>query len=120
MVMDINAIDKLAYAAHKMFSIQLGEQRPLIRYATIWSLPFDKRKEMEANASKVLDFFGDMTRSGITDNTIRNVHLLVAENIIAGAIESIPDMVVAPNEIDLEQGSNDFFDIFFNGIATTA
>ncbi|MFQ3193335.1 MAG: AcrR family transcriptional regulator [Colwellia sp.] len=120
MSMDINAIDKLAYAARKMFSIQLGEQGPLIRYATMWSLPIDKRKEMEVNASKVRDLFGDMIRSGIADKTIRDVNLLVAENIIAGAIESIPDMAIAPNEIDLEQGSIDFFDIFFNGIATKA
>ncbi|WP_198560058.1 hypothetical protein [Colwellia sp. Bg11-28] len=75
---------------------------------------------METNASKVKNLFGEMIRSGITDKTIRNVNLLVAENIIAGAIESIPDMAIAPNEIDLEQGSIDFFDIFFNGNATTA
>jgi hypothetical protein len=86
----------------------------------MWSLPIDKRKEMEVNASKVRDLFGDMIRSGIADKTIRDVNLLVAENIIAGAIESIPDMAIAPNEIDLEQGSIDFFDIFFNGIATKA
>jgi AcrR family transcriptional regulator len=118
MAMDISAIDKLAYAAQKMFAIQLGDQGPLIRYATMWSLPVDKRKEMEVIASEVRDSFGDMIRSGISDKTIKAVNLLVAENIIAGAIESIPDMAIVPNEIDLAQGSIDFFDIFFNGIAT--
>jgi hypothetical protein len=59
-----------------------------------------------------------MPRTGISDKTIKTVNLLVAENIIAGAIESIPDTVIVPNEIDLVQGSIDFFDIFFNGIAT--
>ncbi|AAZ25947.1 hypothetical protein [Colwellia psychrerythraea] len=75
---------------------------------------------METNASKIRNLFSEMIRSGITDKTIRNVNLLVAENIIAGAIESIPDMAIALNEIYLEQGSIDFFDIFFNRVATTA
>jgi len=118
MALELTAIDKLAYAARKMFAIQLGEHGPLIRYATMWSLPVEKRKEMEVVASEVRDSFGDMIRSGISDKTIKAVNLLVAENIIAGAIESIPDMAIAPNEIDLEQASIDFFDIFFNGIAT--
>lgn len=59
-----------------------------------------------------------MPRTGISDKTIKTVNLLVSKNIIAGAIESIPDMVIALNEIDLVQGSIDFFDIFFNGITT--
>ena len=118
MAMSIAGIDKLAYAARKMFSIQLGEQGPLIRYATMWSLPIDKRKEIELTASKVRDLFGDLIRSGITDKTIRNVDLLVAENIIAGAIESIPDMAIAPDDVNIEQDSIDYFDIIFNGIAT--
>ena len=84
-----------------MFAIQLGGQEPLIRYAKMWSLPADKRKEMEVIASKVRDLFGDMIRLGISDKTIKAVNLLVAENIIAGAIESIPDMAIALNEIDL-------------------
>ena len=116
--MDIAGIDKLAYAARQMFSIQLGDLGPLVRYATMWSLPLETRKEMEVTASKVRDLFGELVQSGINDNSIREVDLFIAENIIAGAVESIPDMAIEPNKIDLEQGSIDFFDIFFNGIAT--
>jgi AcrR family transcriptional regulator len=118
MAKDFDGISKLAYGARKMFAIQLGDQGPLIRYATMWSLPLEKRKEKEVTARKVRDLFGEMIQSGITDQSIREVNLVVAENIIAGAIESIPDMAIAPNEIDLAKGSVDFFDMFFNGIAT--
>jgi AcrR family transcriptional regulator len=116
--MDIAGIDKLAFAARQMFSIQLGDSGPLVRYATMWSLPLETRKEMEVTASKVRDLFGEMVQSGINDNSIREVDLFIAENIIAGAVESIPDMAIEPNKVDLEQSSIDFFDIFFNGIAT--
>jgi hypothetical protein len=44
--------------------------------------------------------------------------LLVAENIIAGAIESIPDLGDSINEDNIMADSANFFHIFFNGIAT--
>jgi AcrR family transcriptional regulator len=116
--MNIAGIDKLAYAARQMFSIQLGDSGPLVRYATMWSLPLETRKTMEITASRVRDLFGEMVLSGINDKSIREVDLFIAENIIAGAVESIPDMAIEPNNVDLEQSSIDFFDIFFNGIAT--
>tara|TARA_B110000879_G_scaffold212233_1_gene307587 strand:- start:57 stop:1331 length:1275 start_codon:yes stop_codon:yes gene_type:complete len=115
---DLNGINKLAYSARTMFAIQVGEQGPLIRYATIWSLPLAKREEKEVIARKIRDLFGAMVQSGIADKSIREVNLIVAENIIAGAIESIPDMTIAPQYIDITKDSVDFFDMFFNGIAT--
>ena len=69
-------------------------------------------------ARKIRDLFGAMVQSGIADKSIREVNLIVAENIIAGAIESIPDMTIAPQYIDITKDSVDFFDMFFNGIAT--
>jgi hypothetical protein len=44
--------------------------------------------------------------------------LLVAENIIAGAIESIPDLGDSINEDNVLEDLADFFHIFFNGTAT--
>ena len=35
-----------------------------------------------------------------------------------GAIESIPDMASAMDKDDIKDSSNEFFHIFFNGIAT--
>jgi len=115
---NLDGINKLAYSARTMFAVQLGDHGPLIRYATMWSLPLDKRKEKEVVAREIRDLFGAMVRSGIADKSIREVNLIVAENIIAGAIESIPDMAIELNNIDLAKDSIDFFDIFFNGIAT--
>lgn len=114
---DITGINKLAYASRKMFAIQLGDEGPLVRYSTIWSLPMEKRKEMEVRASQLRDLFGELIQSGITDNSIRDIDLLVAENVIAGAIESIPDMAIVADEVDVSKASIEFFDIFFNGIA---
>lgn len=111
-------IDKLAFAAQSLFHIQTGEQGPLIRYARMWSLDIDKRQEMEAETSKVRDLFGSIIRQGIEDKTIKHVDVLVAKNIIAGAIESIPDLGDSINHDDLEEESKAFFHIFFNGLAT--
>jgi hypothetical protein len=55
---------------------------------------------------------------GINDNSLKNADLLVAGAIIAGAIESIPDLGDAINPLSIMQDSADFFHIFFNGIAT--
>jgi hypothetical protein len=45
--LDKSGIDKLAYCAQRLFEIQVGDQGPLIRYATMWSFSPEKRKEME-------------------------------------------------------------------------
>jgi AcrR family transcriptional regulator len=118
LAIDNNGLEKLAYAAQKLFSIQVGEQGPLIRYARMWSLDIDKRQEMEITTSKIRDLFGNIVQLGIDDKSIKPVDLLVAENIIAGAIESIPDLGDSINEDNVLEDSADFFHIFFNGIAT--
>jgi AcrR family transcriptional regulator len=114
---DNNGLEKLAFAAQKLFSIQVGEQGPLIRYARMWSLDIDKRQEIEIITSKTRDLFGNIIKLGIDDKSIKQVDLLVAENIIAGAIESIPDLGDSINEDDVIGDSANFFHIFFNGIA---
>jgi AcrR family transcriptional regulator len=118
LAIDNNGLEKLAYAAQKLFSIQVGEQGPLIRYARMWSLEIDKRQEMEITTSKIRDLFGNIIQLGIDDKSIKQVDLLVAENIIAGAIESIPDLGDSIGEDNVLGDSADFFHIFFNGIAT--
>jgi AcrR family transcriptional regulator len=115
--LNISGIDKLAFSARKMFAIQLGDEGPLVRYGTIWSLPIEKRQEIEVTASKLRDSFGELIQAGIEDGSIRATNLLVAENVIAGAIESIPDMEISAKETDISIASIEFFEIFFNGIA---
>jgi AcrR family transcriptional regulator len=115
---DNNGLEKLAFTAQKLFSIQVGEQGPLIRYARMWSLDIEKRQEMEITTSKIRDLFGNIIQLGIDDKSIKKVDLLVAENIIAGAIESVPDLGDSINVDDIMGDSADFFHIFFNGIAT--
>ncbi|MFT6992377.1 MAG: hypothetical protein ACJASL_004377, partial [Paraglaciecola sp.] len=118
LAIDNNGSEKLAYAAQKLFSIQVGEQGPLIRYARMWSLDIEKRQEMEITTSKIRELFGNIIKLGIDDKSIKQVDLLVAENIIAGAIESIPDLGNSINEDNIMADSANFFHIFFNGIAT--
>ena len=113
-----NGIERLAFAAQSLFHVQTGEQGPLIRYARMWSLSIEKRQEMEAETSKVRDLFGHIILEGIDDKSIKDVDLLVAKNIIAGAIESIPDLGDSINHDDLTTESKAFFHIFFNGIAS--
>jgi AcrR family transcriptional regulator len=115
--MDNKGIDKLAFAAQKMFSIQVGEEGPLIRYARMWSLDLEKRQEIELATSAIRDIFGSIIQQGIDDKSIKEVNLLVAENIITGAIESVPDLGDAISEDNILGDSSDFFHIFFNGMA---
>jgi AcrR family transcriptional regulator len=117
LALDNNGLEKLAYASQKLFSIQVGDEGPLIRYARMWSLDLDKRKEMQITTSKIRNLFGDIIQLGIDDKSIKQFDLLVAENIIVGAIEAIPDLGDAINQDDIISDSAQFFHIFFNGIA---
>ena len=69
--------------------------------------------------SKIRDLFGDIIQLGIDDKSIKQFDLLVAENIIVGAIESIPDLGDTINKEDVIGDSAPFFHIFFNGMATS-
>jgi hypothetical protein len=84
----------------------------------MWSLDSAKRHKMEIETTKIRHMFGDIIQLGINDNSLKNADLLVAGAIIAGAIESIPDLGDAINPRSIMQDSADFFHIFFNGIAT--
>lgn len=116
--MDATGLERLSYSARKLFEIQLGDQGPLIRYATLWSLNQTQRSAMEAATEQVRAVIGDIIRSGIDDKSIKQVNPFIAENIIAGAVESIPDMALAIDNADVIECSNQFFYIFFNGIAS--
>ncbi|MFT4929418.1 MAG: AcrR family transcriptional regulator [Phenylobacterium sp.] len=110
-------IEKLAYCAQRLFDIQVGEQGPLIRYATMWSFSPEKRAEMEIETRKIRALFGELIKQGVEDNSIKQSNLLVAENVIAGAIESIPDMNFAMDGQIVSEDAAEFYHIFFNGIA---
>ncbi|MGB0938581.1 MAG: TetR/AcrR family transcriptional regulator [Colwellia sp.] len=116
--MKVSGIEKLAYAAQRLFDIQVGEVGPLIRYATMWSFPHETRKNLEIETTKIRSQFGKLINEGIMDSSIKATNLLVAENIIAGAIESIPDMNLSIDGTEINQDANNFYHIFFNGIAT--
>ena len=111
-------IEKLAFAAQHLFAIQVGEQGPLIRYARMWSLDLETRQKIEVQTSDIRDFIGEIIELGLKDESIKSTALLVAENIVAGAIESIPDLGDNINLNDVSKDSANFFHIFFNGIAT--
>ncbi len=112
-----SGIEKLATAAQHLFAIQVGEQGPLIRYARMWSLDLETRHKFEHETRKTREFIGKIIELGLNDNSIKQTNLLVAENIIAGAIESVPDLGDNISENNVNQDATDFFHIFFNGIA---
>ncbi len=114
---DRSGIDKLAWSVQRLFDIQVGEQGPLIRYATMWSFSQEKRHEIQKATRQIRDQFGEIIKQGIADKSIRQTNLQVAENIIAGAIELIPDMNTAMDRQIVSKDAPDFYHIFFNGIA---
>ncbi|QBY05863.1 TetR/AcrR family transcriptional regulator [Thalassotalea sp. HSM 43] len=113
-----SGIDKLASAMQHLFAIQIGDQGPLIRYATMWSLSLDKRKEMQVATSAIRRLFGELISQGVNDNSIRGVDPFVTQNICAGAIESIPDMTASMKKYDAKTDASDYFHLIFNGIAS--
>jgi AcrR family transcriptional regulator len=115
--LETSGLEKLAFSAQRLFDIQLGSQGPLIRYATMWSLSPEKRHLLEISTRKIRDKFGEIIQQGIEDQSIKDTNLLVAENIIAGAIDAIPNMEIAIDGTITNDDAADFYHIFFNGIA---
>lgn len=112
-----SGIERLAFTARQLFFVQLGEEGPLIRYSNLWSLPKEKRNEMEEIATASRNILGKIISIGIKDNSITTTNRLLAENLIVAAVESIPDMAAGYGDINTRHDCEAYFRIFFTGIA---
>jgi len=111
------AIDKLAIAAQRLFAVQVGNEGPLIRYANMWSLALDTRQKVEQELKSVQTLMAGLIQAGFEDGSLTPKLSLVAEHIMLGAIESIPELAPTSQvELISPEVAPSYFEVFFSGI----
>jgi AcrR family transcriptional regulator len=110
-------INRLDYMLRRSFHVQNSDEGPMIRYNTITSLPVPRRREILKLTDQSNDRFGQYMRDGISDGSVRDIHVEVAQELITGAMNASMDLPLWRRVDDVEQASIDYYDMFFGGLA---
>jgi AcrR family transcriptional regulator len=110
-------INRLDYMLRRSFHVQNSDEGPMIRYNTITSLPVPRRREILKLTDQSNDRFGQYMRDGISDGSVRDIHVEVAQELITGAMNASLDLPLWRRVDNVEQASIDYYDMFFGGLA---
>jgi AcrR family transcriptional regulator len=113
---DGSALREIEYSLREVFRVQHSSEGPLIRYNSITALPIERRRRILKRTDRNNDQFGTVIQRGIEEGCIRRLNAMLAENLIAGALNAAMEIDIWRRIDDLEQASIDYFDILFNGL----
>ncbi|MFT4615467.1 MAG: AcrR family transcriptional regulator [Bacteroidia bacterium] len=111
-----NGLQKASFTCHRTFYAQNSEEGPLIRYNTITALPLERRQEILQRTAESSAHFGAFLTEGIEDGSVRPVNILVAQQLIAGAMNAALEIDLWRKVDDLDKAAGDYFDLLFNGL----
>jgi AcrR family transcriptional regulator len=112
-----DGLRRLAHTCRRVFAVQNSSSGPLIRYTSITSLPIERRRDILERTESNNHCFGQFIRDGIDDGSVRAVNPLIAENLLAGAINASMDIELWRRVDDIDSAGIEYFDLFFNGLA---
>lgn len=108
---------KLWACTIELFAVQNSDAGPLIRFNLIPSLAPRYQESLREGLARVSDAFGRMIRDGVRDGSVRDVHPLVAEQMLLTAIDISADLRrIRPVEA-VSEAYRSFFAFYFTGIA---
>jgi len=112
-----SGMDKVDYTLRRAFHVQNSDEGPMIRYNSITALPVPRRKEILKITEQSNNRFGQFMRDGIADGTVRAVNVEVAQELISGAMNASMDLPQWRKVDDVNSASQDYYQMFFNGLA---
>lgn len=115
-----SGLDKVAQICSSIFRVQNSSSGPLIRYNTITALPMEPRRQILERTDASNTRFGDFIRDGIRDGSVRDIDTVLAQQLIAGAINASMEIGLWRQVEDLDAAAEDYFDIFYNGLLPRA
>jgi len=111
-------LHRLAHTCHRVFALQNSDAGPLIRYTSIMSLPMERRLQILERTEINNHCFAQFIQDGIRDGSVQAVSPVIAEHLLAGAINASMDMHLWRPVDDLQQAAADYFSVFFDGLST--
>ena len=113
---EVSGLQKVELSCRQIFYAQNSEQGPLIRYNTITALPPPLRRKVLQRTNANNSMFESFIKAGIEDGSVRPVNTVIAQNLIAGAINAAMDISLWRRVDDIEDAATDYFDVFLNGL----
>jgi AcrR family transcriptional regulator len=99
------------------FVVQNSDQGPLIRYTSVVSLPVEQRRQVMEQTDRSNAQLGRFIAEGIADRSIRDTNVMVAQELLAGAVNASMELDKWRSLDDLNQASIDYFSLLINGLA---
>lgn len=112
-----DAAAKLDESCRRIFNLQNSDLGPLIRYNTITALPPPIRRRVLARTEAANNYIGNFIRAGQEDASFRPSNVLVAQNMLQGAINASMDINVWRRVDDIDRAAIEYFDVFYFGLA---
>lgn len=109
---------KLTQALWELVNVQLAPQGPLIRYRLLPSLDRKHRKQILKGSQKNANTLGDFIRLGVQDGTLRSRDSNIAQYILGGVIEAVPDLSEHFQSVQKMDVIKDYLSIFINGLSS--
>ena len=89
----------------------------MIRYNSITSLPPPLRRQILARTEAHHARLSDLLSAGVAQGEVNPNNMLVVRHLLVGAINGVADFHRWRRLDDPVQAANDFFDVFFHGLA---
>ena len=109
-------LEKTELTCRRIFYVQNSDEGPLIRYNTITALPMNRRRQILKRTANNNRKFGAFISDGIRDGSVRPINTLIAQHLIAGAINAAMDIKQWRKIDSIDDAAIDYFDVFFNGL----
>lgn len=114
---DSSGFEKAELTCRKTFHVQNSSEGPLIRYTSITALPIEQRKPILKRTDAGNAVFEQFLQEGIEDGSVRKINTFIAQQLIAGARNASMDLKLWRKVDNLDEAAQDYFDVFFNGLA---
>lgn len=108
--------ERLLRAAGALACHQLSDDGPLLRLTARSALPEAMRRDTRRAMDRLAQRFGHVVVDGIADGSLRPVDPAVAADLVAGAVNAIPELRYWVPGFGLDEALDDFLRPLFTGL----
>ncbi len=112
-----NGLEKLYFAAARLFVYQNSDCGPLVRSGLLITLPMEKRRPLLDQFQAVSDQFGAFINEGITDGSVRAVNPFIAQELLIGTVMGSDAFADWGNVDDPVSAAKQYLDFILRGFS---
>lgn len=99
--------------------LQYSAEGPLVCYRMLPSLDEVHFKKIFKSSKQNTELLGGYITAGVAANEVRNVDVEIAQHLLSGAVEAIPELSVSMPQFADYDASADYLQVFTNALAAS-